>query len=847
MPTKPIQTFTLSAMPVPVKDEFIKITGAREHNLKNVSLTLPRHRLIVVTGPSGSGKSSLAFDTIYAEGQRRFVETLSSYARQFLDLLQKPDVEAVSGLSPAVSIEQRKYMSGPRSTLGTTSEVYDYLRLLFAKVGIRHCLKCNVAVQKQSRDEIVAAITSLETGTRFYILAPLVKHKKGEFLAVFEKIRKEGFVKARVDGKIYDLDDEINLARYKYHTIEVVVEQAIIGKTKTERLSDSVIRALEIGGNELVVFDPSGKHEQVMSTTNSCPECSTSYEDLEPAMFSFNSPIGYCPKCHGLGLDKNERECKACGGKRLKPESLSVLLGSHSIAELSSMDISLLHEQMNQLTLTPNQEKVSGLVLKELQKRIKFLMDIGLGYLSLDRNNDTLSGGEFQRVRLATQIGSGLCGVMYVLDEPSIGLHFRDNEKLIASLENLTNLGNTVIVVEHDETTMRHADHIVDLGPGAGIHGGKLVASGPLADILACEESLTGKYLCSKLKIMGPEKKRTLTPGHEICVLGATEHNLKNVDATFPLGTLICVTGVSGSGKSTLVDDILRKKLCQHFYRSTQMPGKFDQITGLDKIDKITQVDQSPIGRSPRSNPVTYTGIFTDIRKLFAQTSQAKARGYGIGQFSFNVKGGRCEECQGNGYIKVEMRFLPDVYVPCSVCEGKRFNDATLEVTYKDKNISQVLDMTIEEACDFFENIPKISKKLEMFNKVGLGYLTLGQSATTLSGGEAQRIKLTAELTKKSTGKTLFILDEPTTGLHFADVHLLVDVLHQLVEQKNTVIVIEHNLEVIKTADHIIDMGPEGGIGGGTVIATGTPEQIVACKKSYTGQALKTLPEFADS
>ncbi len=828
-----------------VAAEEIAVTGAREHNLKNISLRLPRRRLIVVTGPSGSGKSSLAFDTVYAEGQRRFVETLFSYARQYLDLLPKADVDQISGLSPSVAIEQRTFVSGPRSTLGTTSEVFDYLRLLFARTGVRHCLKCGDPVTRKSPDEIVRGVLALAPGQRCCLLAPVVRRRKGEYGKVLEDARRDGFVKVRVDGKYHDLDADIKIARYRIHRIEVVVDQFVTGQVAQERLSRSVLRALDLGENEVIAHAlPPGEQEWFYSAAHACPRCGVGYEELTPMQFSFNSPAGACPECTGLGADEDGVVCPACAGARLRPESLAVRVDGRSIADFCRMPLSRLHEVLKNLPWTEVEQKVAVEVIKELRDRTSFLVDIGLGYLTLDRPNDSLSGGEFQRVRLATQIGSGLSGVLYVLDEPSIGLHARDALRLIGSLRSLVARGNTVVVVEHDEAMIRSADHVVDLGPGAGVHGGELVASGPVADIEASPRSLTGKYLRGDLAVERPAgPARAAVRGRAVQVLGASEHNLKNIDVEFPLGLFICVTGVSGSGKSTLVDDILRPGLEKLLYKSKEPAGKHRAVRGAEHLDKLCVVDQSPIGRTPRSNPVTYTGIFSVIRDLFSRVPESRARGYGPGRFSFNVRGGRCEACEGNGSIKVEMNFLPDVFVPCGVCEGRRYNDATLEIRYKDLNIAQVLALTIEEAAKFFADIPPIREKLDVFAGLGLGYLTLGQSATTLSGGEAQRLKLAHELVRRATGRTLYLLDEPTTGLHFADVHLLLDVLHRLVGQSNTVVVIEHNLEVIKTADHVIDLGPEGGEEGGRVVYEGPPAGLVRCKNSHTGQALKSLFE----
>ncbi len=951
--------------------EFITIGGAREHNLKGISLKLPRNQLIVITGLSGSGKSSLAFDTLYAEGQRKYVESLSAYARQFLDQMQKPDVDFIEGLSPAISIEQRTAGSNPRSTIATTTEIYDYLRLLFANVGKPHCHKCAQPITHQTVQQIVDQLFSLPAGSNLLLLAPLVRGKKGEHRDAIEKIRREGFVRARVDGRIIELEDEkVRLKKNFKHDIEIVVDRlALDAKTNRARLTDSVETALKWGeGSLLVAREARGEwSDTLLSTKNACVQCGISYGTFTPRHFSFNSPYGACSECHGLGsklvldpdlivpdpaksiedgaiaawrrggrrlilyykmvlrsiakhydvsietpwkdlskktqdailygsdgeevefgfwrggawrkiskpfegvipnlqrlYENSESEftkdrlvgymtradCGSCKGARLKPESLAVTVGDTSAnrdAEKSIMDVCSLsvraaHEFFSTVQLTAQQEKVAHEILKEILARLSFMKNVGLDYLTLDRESGTLSGGEAQRVRLATQIGTGLVGVLYILDEPSIGLHQRDNSRLLNTLEGLRDLGNTVIVVEHDEETIRRADHIVDLGPGAGVHGGRIVAEGTLEDVLRSTTSLTAKYLRHDIEIPIPKRR---TPPRKLNgwlkILGARENNLKNIQINIPLGCLVCVTGVSGSGKSTLVDDILRKALFRKFYSSKERPGAFEKITGDDELDKVIVIDQSPIGRTPRSNPATYTGMFTHIRDLFARLPLSKVRGFSPGRYSFNVKGGRCEACQGDGILRIEMHFLPDVYVTCETCGGKRYNRDTLEVTYKGKNIADVLDLSVDEALPFFRNIPQIAGKIETLADVGLGYVRLGQQATTLSGGEAQRVKLSTELAKRATGRTLYILDEPTTGLHFADIDRLLQVLHRLRDSGNTVLVIEHNLDVIKTADWIIDLGPEGGDAGGRVVATGTPEQIARVAESHTGKFLQSI------
>ena len=936
-------------------NEYIKVRGARENNLKNIDLTIPRDKLVVFTGLSGSGKSSLAFDTIFAEGQRRYVESLSSYARQFLGQMDKPDVDAIDGLSPAISIDQKTTSKNPRSTVGTVTEVYDYLRLLWARVGVPHCPKCGKEIRRQTIDQIVDKIEALGEGTRFIVLSPIVRSKKGEHQKVFADARKAGFARVRVDGILYDLNEEINCEKNKKHTIELVVDRLVIREGQRRRLTDSVETACTHSGGLVTIELPDKKEELSFSQNYACEDCGISLSELEPRMFSFNNPSGACPDCTGLGFqlvadadlvipDKSKsifegaiqangwssartdsifrmyfealakkyhfsltdpvstlseeamdvilygtkgeklrmtynrgngmgvleqpfegvlnnisrryretqsdfarkelEECMAtapcprCGGNRLSEIARAVTVGGIGIMDFCSMSIRDELNFMENLHLEGNMAVVAAQIVKEIKARLQFLVDVGLQYLTLSRSAGTLSGGESQRIRLATQIGSSLMGVLYILDEPSIGLHQRDNDKLLQTLGRLRDLGNTLIVVEHDEDTMRYADYIVDVGPGAGSHGGEIVAAGTLEDILKEPRSITGQYLSGFKKIPVPSQRRKGN-GNTLKVIGATENNLKNVDAEIPLGTLTCVTGVSGSGKSSLVEQVLNRTLLAKLNRARTRPGQCRAIEGISHLDKVIDIDQSPIGRTPRSNPATYTGLFNDIRDLFASTSDAKIRGYGPGRFSFNVKGGRCEACNGDGLVKIEMHFLSDVYVPCEVCKGQRYNRETLEVQYKGKNISQVLDMTAEEAVEFFENLPKIRHKAQTLVEVGLGYVKLGQSSTTLSGGEAQRVKLATELARASTGKTIYILDEPTTGLHAADVHKLIDVLQQLVDAGNTVLVIEHNLDVIKTADHIIDLGPEGGDMGGYIVAQGTPEEVSQVSGSYTGQYLK--------
>ena len=933
----------------------IRIQGARENNLKNVDLTIPRDKLVVFTGLSGSGKSSLAFDTIYAEGQRRYVESLSSYARQFLGQMDKPDVDAIEGLSPAISIDQKTTSKNPRSTVGTVTEIYDYLRLLWARVGIPHCPKCGKEINRQTIDQIVDRVESLGEGTRFIVLSPVIRGKKGEHVKVFEDARKQGFARVRADGILYDLTEEIKLEKNKKHNIDLVVDRLVLKEGLRRRLTDSIETACNHSGGLVTIELPTTREELSFSQNYACEDCGISLTELEPRMFSFNNPAGACPSCTGLGFrlvadedlvipdkslsifdgaiqasgwrsartdsifrmyfealaqkyhfslttpvenlsrevmdiilwgTKGEKlkmtynrgngmgvleqpwegilnnisrryketqsdsarkeleECMAsapcphCGGDRLSEIARAVTVGGMGIMDFCRMSIRDELKFMEELKLEGNMAVVAEQIVKEIKSRLKFLTDVGLSYLTLSRSSGTLSGGESQRIRLATQIGSSLMGVLYILDEPSIGLHQRDNDKLLGTLKHLRDIGNTLIVVEHDEDTMRAADFIVDVGPGAGSRGGEIVAAGTMDEIIDCEESITGQYLSGAKKVPVPGERRTGN-GAYLTVSGATENNLKDVDVSIPLGTLTCVTGVSGSGKSSLVNEVLNKTLLNKLNHARTRPGKCRCVEGMQHLDKVIDIDQSPIGRTPRSNPATYTGLFNDIRDLFASTNDAKIRGYGPGRFSFNVKGGRCEACSGDGLVKIEMHFLADVYVPCEACKGARYNRETLEVQYKGKNISQVLDMTAEEAVEFFENLPKIRRKAQTMVEVGLGYVKLGQSSTTLSGGEAQRVKLATELARVSTGRTIYILDEPTTGLHTADVHKLIQVLQQLVDLGNTVLVIEHNLDVIKVADHIIDLGPEGGDGGGYVVAAGTPEEVAAVEGSYTGQYLK--------
>lgn len=941
------------------KKQYIRIRGANEHNLKNVSLDIPRNKFVVFTGLSGSGKSSLAFDTIYAEGQRRYMESLSSYARQFLGQMEKPDVESIEGLPPAISIDQKSTNRNPRSTVGTVTEIYDYFRLLYARIGTPHCPKCGKVIAKQSVDQMVDQVMALPERSRIQLLAPVVRGRKGEHAKLLEQAKRSGYVRVRIDGSMYELSEDIRLEKNIKHNIEIVVDRLIVKPGIEQRLTDSMENVLHLANGLALVEvnggEAAGGSMLSFSQSFSCPDCGISIEEIEPRSFSFNNPFGACPDCYGLGykmefdidlmipdrslsiqdgaivvtgwqsctdkgsftraildalakeyqfdlatpfqelpqnvqdmlihgtngrevkvyykgqrgegiydvafegliknVERRYREtgsdtmkqeyesfmritpCKACGGQRLKKSALAVTVADKNIAEITAMSIGELQQFMEQLVLTQQQELIGHQILKEIRARLRFLVNVGLEYLSLARATGTLSGGEAQRIRLATQIGSGLVGVAYILDEPSIGLHQRDNDKLLSTLNSLRDLGNTLIVVEHDEDTMRAADFIVDVGPGAGEHGGHIVATGTVEDLMNCEESITGAYLSGRIRIPVPKVRRA--PNGWIEVRGAQENNLKKINVKFPLGVLTCVTGVSGSGKSSLVNEILYKRLARDLNRARVIPGRHTEIRGLEQLDKVINIDQSPIGRTPRSNPATYTGVFDQIRDLFAATADAKARGYKKGRFSFNVKGGRCEACSGDGILKIEMHFLPDVYVPCEVCKGKRYNRETLEVKYKGKSIYDVLNMTVEEAMEFFKHIPSIYRKIETLNDVGLSYIRLGQPSTELSGGEAQRVKLATELSRRSTGKTVYILDEPTTGLHFADVHKLIEILHRLAESGNTVIVIEHNLDVIKTADYIIDIGPEGGDRGGTVIAQGTPEEVAESPISYTGKYVK--------
>ena len=942
------------------KGEVIKIRGANEHNLKNINLDIPRNKFVVLTGLSGSGKSSLAFDTIYAEGQRRYMESLSSYARMFLGQMEKPNVESIEGLSPAISIDQKSTNRNPRSTVGTVTEIYDYFRLLYARIGIPHCPECGREIKKQTIDQMVDQIMEMEQGTKLQLLAPVVRGRKGEHAKVLERAKKAGYVRVRIDGSLYDVTEEIKLDKNIKHNIEIIVDRLVVKEGIERRLTDSIENVMKLSDG-LMIVDVIGQEPLNFSDSFSCPDCGISIEEVEPRSFSFNNPFGACPICFGLGykmefdidlmipdkslsinqgaiavmgwqscadkssftnailqalckeyhfdldtpieqyskevqdvlfhgtngkevivyykgqrgegkypvafegliknVERKYREtsseivkaefetfmritpCKECDGKRLKRSSLAVTVCGKNIHEITSLSIGNLYHFLDTMELTQQQQLIGKRILKEIKARVGFLREVGLEYLCLSRGTASLSGGEAQRIRLATQIGSGLVGVCYILDEPSIGLHQRDNDKLLGALRNLQELGNTLLVVEHDEDTMLAADHIVDIGPGAGEHGGQVIAQGTAEEIMQVPESITGQYLSGKIQIPVPDKRRE--PAGWLTVRGAAENNLKNIDVKFPLGVFTCVTGVSGSGKSSLVNEILYKHLAKSLNRARTIPGKHKGIDGIEQLDKVIDIDQSPIGRTPRSNPATYTGVFDQIRDLFASTVDAKAKGYTKGRFSFNVKGGRCEACSGDGIIKIEMHFLPDVYVPCEVCQGKRYNRETLDVKYKGKSIFDVLDMTVEEALEFFDKVPSIRRKIETLNDVGLSYIKLGQPSTTLSGGEAQRIKLATELSRRSTGKTIYILDEPTTGLHFADVHKLVEILQRLAEGGNTVVVIEHNLDVIKTADYIIDIGPEGGDGGGTVIAEGTPEHVTTVKKSYTGKYIKKMLEKA--
>ena len=939
-----------------MQDKII-VKGARANNLKNIDVTIPRDKLVVMTGLSGSGKSSLAFDTIYAEGQRRYVESLSSYARMFLGQMDKPDVDYIEGLSPAISIDQKTTSKNPRSTVGTVTEIYDYLRLLWARVGTPHCPKCGKVIRQQTIDQIIDQVMALPEGTRIQVMAPVIRGKKGEHAKVFDDAKRSGYVRVRVDGNLYELDEEIKLEKNKKHSIEVIVDRLIIRPDIQQRLTDSVETASALSGGLVVVNLLREDRDLMFSQNYACEDCGISMEELTPRMFSFNNPFGACPTCTGLGSqlkvdpalvvpdgklsildgaiqasgwgnirsdgiarmyfealskkyhfslttpwqelsqevrqvilygtggeklelhydqprgkgvlyqafegvcnnverryretqsDASKREleelmaqspCPDCRGRRLKKESLAVTVGDLDIYQYTTMSVDEELGWVDKLELTEQQLRIAGRILKEIRSRLGFLQSVGLGYLTLSRSAATLSGGESQRIRLATQIGSSLMGVLYILDEPSIGLHQRDNDKLLATLQSLRDLGNTLLVVEHDEDTMRAADYLIDIGPGAGLHGGEVVAAGTPEEVMANPNSLTGQYLSGKKKIPVPAQRRSGN-GTVLKVIGAAENNLRGIDVEFPLGTLTVVTGVSGSGKSSLVNEVLFKRLGAELMRMKVHPGKCERIEGIDQLVKVVDIDQSPIGRTPRSNPATYTGLFNDIRDLFASTQEAKSRGYGPGRFSFNVRGGRCEACSGDGVLKIEMHFLPDIFVPCEVCKGRRYNRETLEVRYKGKNISEVLDMTVDEAVEFFAALPRLSKKLQTLQDVGLGYVKLGQPSTELSGGEAQRVKLATELSKQATGKTIYILDEPTTGLHADDVRKLLEVLQRLVDTGNTVVVIEHNLDVIKCADHLIDLGPEGGDGGGTIVCTGTPEEVAACEKSYTGQYLKKV------
>lgn len=843
--------------------EYILVRGAREHNLKGINVDIPRDSLVVITGVSGSGKSSLAFDTIYAEGQRRYIESLSSYARQFLDQLRKPDVDHIEGLPPAVAIEQRARSSSPRSTVGTITEIYDYLRLLFARVGTPHCYKCGRPIAKQSPEQIVQRAAEIPVGTKIMLLAPLVRAKKGEHKEVFEAIRKAGYIRTRIDGKVFDIADAPKLSRHRRHDIEAMIDRIVIKEGMQSRLYESILASLELGkGVMILAAEKNGKWKDTLfSQLFACPQCDISYEELAPRMFSFNSPYGACKRCDGLGVISSElgvgssetpnaelrtlnselHVCDECNGARLRPEALAVRVGGKSINEVVSMDVENALAFFRSLSFDGEKEVIARQILKEIMSKLSFMIDVGLHYLTLDRTGPSLSGGEAQRIQLAAEAGSGLVGVCYVLDEPTIGLHQRDNERLLRILTQLKELGNTIIVVEHDEATIRSADYVIDLGPGAGEHGGRIVSQGSIDEIMSKDDSLTVKFLKRELKIETPKTRRKINLKEAIEIRGAKENNLKSINVKIPLHVFSCVTGVSGSGKSTLVEQILHRALARALYGSKAQPGGHDKIIGIELIDKVIEIDQSPIGRTPRSNPVTYTNVFNHIRSVLARTREARVRGYSAGRFSFNVSGGRCEACKGQGIKKVEMHFLPEMYVMCQECKGNRYNRETLEVTYKGKNIANILDMSVEEAHNFFRNIPQIERILRTLRDVGLGYMRLGQSSTTLSGGEAQRVKLAAELAKRATGKTLYILDEPTVGLHFADIKNLLNILNRLCDMGNTVLVIEHNLDVIKTADYIIDLGPEGGEGGGEVVAAGTPEEVTAEERSYTGKYLKTL------
>lgn len=830
----------------------ISIYGAKNHNLKDISINIPRDRLVVVTGVSGSGKSSLAFDTIYAEGQRRYIESLSSYARQFLDQMQKPDVDRIEGLPPTIAIEQNKGSLNPRSTVGTVTEVYDYFRLLFAKAGTPYCYICGREITKQSAEQIAQGVMRMRLQTKVLVLSPIVKGRKGEHLDALETIRRKGFVKARIDGEITDLDSLAKLSRYKVHDIEAVVDKLVIKNGVRQRLLNSIEAGLELGGGVVIIScrdlkkNEQGWDDAVFSKHYACPDCGVGFKELSPRLFSFNSPYGACPDCNGLGRictdgDVNGREsgiCKSCSGARLNCEALSIKIDNMTISEVASADAGSLLEFVKGLSFQGKKKVIARQILKEIVSRLNFLNEVGLHYLAIDRPYNTLSGGEAQRVRLATQVGSGIVGVCYVLDEPTIGLHARDNLKLIDILKKLRNNGNTVIVIEHDEYVMRNADYILDLGPGAGEAGGSVVWKGPFNEMIASEGSTTAKYLRDSVATGTSPYKRAVNMSKTIRVEGARANNLKSINVAFPLGVFCCVTGVSGSGKSTLVHEILRKAVACALYGSKDMPGAHENVSGSEQIDKVVEIDQSPVGKTPRSNPATYTKLFGLARSVFAMTKEAKIRGYGQGRFSFNVPGGRCEGCQGQGVKRIEMNFMPDTFAMCDLCKGKRYTREALQITYKNKNISDVLEMCVDEAYQFFRNLPQAERILKTLKEVGLGYMTLGQASTTLSGGEIQRLKLSAELARRSTGKTLYILDEPTTGLHFADIHKLLNILHKLVDLGNTVLVIEHNLDVIKCADHIIDLGPEGGEYGGEVVVAGTPDEIVNCRRSYTGQYL---------